>query len=119
MAGDGITVIEVAMLGSIEFDLLTTIEPRGNTNPIQVDVGFGDVITPALVKIKYPVLRDSPVPHRRLRRSPCSDDEPGRQDLAYLVNRATFTASVMIAVAANLHTLHSGRCDSPFDFGFS
>jgi hypothetical protein len=33
--------------------------------PIQVDIGFGDIITPAPVEIEYPVLLDSPVPHLR------------------------------------------------------
>lgn len=33
--------------------------------PIQVDIGFGDIITPAPVEIDYPVLLDSPVPHLR------------------------------------------------------
>lgn len=33
--------------------------------PIQVDVGFGDVITPGPVEIDYPVLLDAPVPHLR------------------------------------------------------
>lgn len=32
---------------------------------IQVDVGFGDVITPGPVEIDYPVLLDAPVPHLR------------------------------------------------------
>ncbi|HEX9198019.1 MAG TPA: nucleotidyl transferase AbiEii/AbiGii toxin family protein [Acidobacteriaceae bacterium] len=33
--------------------------------PIQVDIGFGDIITPAPVEIAYPVLLDSPIPHLR------------------------------------------------------
>lgn len=33
--------------------------------PIQVDIGFGDIITPAPVEIDYPVLLDFPVPHLR------------------------------------------------------
>jgi predicted nucleotidyltransferase component of viral defense system len=33
--------------------------------PIQVDIGFGDIITPGPVEIDYPVLLDSPVPHLR------------------------------------------------------
>lgn len=32
---------------------------------IQVDIGFGDIITPAPVEIDYPVLLDSPAPHLR------------------------------------------------------
>ena len=33
--------------------------------PIQVDIGFGDIITPGPVEIEYPVLLDSPAPHLR------------------------------------------------------
>lgn len=33
--------------------------------PIQVDVGFGDVITPGVVEIDYPVLLDAPTPPLR------------------------------------------------------
>lgn len=33
--------------------------------PIQVDIGFGDIITPGPVEIAYPVLLDSPAPHIR------------------------------------------------------
>jgi Nucleotidyl transferase AbiEii toxin, Type IV TA system len=33
--------------------------------PIQVDVGFGDVITPGPVEIDYPALLDAPAPHLR------------------------------------------------------
>jgi len=33
--------------------------------PIQIDIGFGDVITPEPVEIDYPVLLDSPAPHLR------------------------------------------------------
>lgn len=33
--------------------------------PIQVDIGFGDVITPGPVEMDYPVLLDFPVPHIR------------------------------------------------------
>lgn len=33
--------------------------------PIQVDIGFGDVITPGPVEIDYPALLDSPAPHLR------------------------------------------------------
>lgn len=33
--------------------------------PIQVDVGFGDAITPGPVEIDYPVLLDAPAPHLR------------------------------------------------------
>ncbi len=33
--------------------------------PIQIDIGFGDIITPGPVEISYPVLLDSPAPHLR------------------------------------------------------
>jgi nucleotidyltransferase AbiEii toxin of type IV toxin-antitoxin system len=33
--------------------------------PIQVDVGFGDAITPGPIEIDYPALLDAPVPHLR------------------------------------------------------
>jgi predicted nucleotidyltransferase component of viral defense system len=33
--------------------------------PIQVDIGFGDIITPGPIEIDYPVLLDSPAPHLR------------------------------------------------------
>jgi len=33
--------------------------------PIQVDVGFGDAITPGPVEIEYPALLDAPAPHLR------------------------------------------------------
>ena len=31
--------------------------------PIQVDVGFGDAITPGPIEIDYPALLDAPAPH--------------------------------------------------------
>lgn len=34
--------------------------------PIQIDIGFGDIITPGPVEIAYPVLLDSPAPHLRV-----------------------------------------------------
>jgi hypothetical protein len=33
--------------------------------PIQVDVGFGDAITPGPVEIDYPALLDAPIRSRR------------------------------------------------------
>ncbi len=33
--------------------------------PIQVDIAFGDIVTPGPVEIDYPVLLDSPAPHVR------------------------------------------------------
>ena len=33
--------------------------------PIQIDVGFGDAVTPAPIEIDYPTLLDNPAPHLR------------------------------------------------------
>ena len=33
--------------------------------PIQIDIGFGDAITPGAIEIDYPTLLDGPVPHLR------------------------------------------------------
>ena len=33
--------------------------------PIQVDVGFGDAITPGPIEVDYPALLDAPAPHLR------------------------------------------------------
>jgi hypothetical protein len=33
--------------------------------PVQVDVGFGDAVTPSPVEIDYPTLLDAPAPHLR------------------------------------------------------
>lgn len=43
----------------------TTATIAGARIPIQVDVGFGDAITPAPVEIDYPVLLNAAVPHLR------------------------------------------------------
>ncbi|MGD0188348.1 MAG: nucleotidyl transferase AbiEii/AbiGii toxin family protein, partial [Roseiarcus sp.] len=43
----------------------TTATIAGARIPIQVDIGFGDAVTPAPVEIDYPVLLDAPVPHLR------------------------------------------------------
>ena len=43
----------------------TTATIAGARVPIQVDVGFGDAVTPAPVEIDYPVLLDAPAPHLR------------------------------------------------------
>lgn len=43
----------------------TTATIDGARIPIQVDVGFGDTITPAPVEIDYPTLLDNPAPHLR------------------------------------------------------
>src|SRR5690606_25581492 len=33
--------------------------------PLQIDVGFGDAITPGPIQIEYPALLDAPAPHLR------------------------------------------------------
>ena len=33
--------------------------------PIQIDIGFGDVVTPPALKVEYPTLLDMPVPKIR------------------------------------------------------
>jgi predicted nucleotidyltransferase component of viral defense system len=43
----------------------TTATIAGARIPIQVDVGFGDAVTPAPVEIDYPTLLDAPPPHLR------------------------------------------------------
>ena len=43
----------------------TTAIIAGARIPIQVDIGFGDAITPAPVEIDYPTLLDAPAPHLR------------------------------------------------------
>jgi len=43
----------------------TTATIAGARIPIQVDIGFGDAITPAPVEIDYPALLDAPAPHLR------------------------------------------------------
>ena len=40
----------------------TSATIAGARLPIQVDVGFGDVITPAAIEIEYPALLDAPAP---------------------------------------------------------
>lgn len=43
----------------------TTATIAGARIPIQVDIGFGDAITPAAIEIDYPALLDAPAPHLR------------------------------------------------------
>jgi len=43
----------------------TTATIAGVRVPIQVDVGFGDAVTPAPVEIDYPALLDAPAPRLR------------------------------------------------------
>lgn len=43
----------------------TTATIAGARISIQVDIGFGDAITPAAMELDYPVLLDAPAPHLR------------------------------------------------------
>ena len=43
----------------------TTATIAGARIPIQVDIGFGDAITPAAIEIDYPTLLDAPTPRLR------------------------------------------------------
>ena len=43
----------------------TTARIAGARISIQVDIGFGDAITPAAIEIDYPTLLDAPAPHLR------------------------------------------------------
>ena len=47
--------------GGVRVQTHATID--GARIPIQVDIGFGDIITPGPVEIDYPVLLDPPAPH--------------------------------------------------------
>jgi predicted nucleotidyltransferase component of viral defense system len=49
--------------GGVRIRTHATID--GARVPIQIDIGFGDVITPAAVEINYPALLDSPAPRIR------------------------------------------------------
>jgi len=49
--------------GGVRVRTQATID--GARIPIQVDIGFGDIITPGPVEIEYPTLLDSPAPHLR------------------------------------------------------
>jgi predicted nucleotidyltransferase component of viral defense system len=44
----------------------TTATIAGARISIQVDIGFGDVVTPGPIDIDYPVLLDAPAPHLRV-----------------------------------------------------
>ncbi len=72
-AGDGlefnpntITADEIRQdqeYGGLRVKLLATL--AGARIPVQVDVGFGDVVTPAPVEVEYPTLLDMPAPRIR------------------------------------------------------
>ena len=73
VADDGVTfdaagleaapIREEAEYGGVR--VRTTAMIAGARIPIQVDIGFGDAITPAPVEIDYPTLLDAPAPHLR------------------------------------------------------
>ena len=73
VANDGVTfdigglqaapIREEAEYGGVRVRTTATID--GARIPIQVDVGFGDAVTPAPVEIDYPTLLDNPAPHLR------------------------------------------------------
>jgi Nucleotidyl transferase AbiEii toxin, Type IV TA system len=54
---------EEAEYGGVRVRTTATID--GARIPIQVDIGFGDAVTPAPVEIDYPTLLDAPAPHLR------------------------------------------------------
>ena len=73
VADDGVT-FDVAALEAapireeVEYGgvrVRTTATIAGARIPIQVDIGFGDAITPGPVEIDYPTLLDAPAPHLR------------------------------------------------------
>jgi predicted nucleotidyltransferase component of viral defense system len=51
---------ETTRYGGVRVRLVATLE-RARI-PLQVDVGFGDVVTPATERIEFPVLLDGPAP---------------------------------------------------------
>jgi len=73
VADDGVTfdvaalmaapIREEAEYGGVRVRTTATI--AGARIPIQVDIGFGDAITPAAVEIDYPTLLDTPTPRLR------------------------------------------------------
>ncbi len=54
---------EEAEYGGVRVRTTATID--GARIPIQVDIGFGDAVTPGPVEIDYPTLLDAPAPHLR------------------------------------------------------
>ena len=73
VADDGVTFDVAALTAApireeVEYGgvrVRTTATIAGARIPIQVDIGFGDAVTPAPVEINYPVLLDAPAPHLR------------------------------------------------------
>jgi hypothetical protein len=73
VADDGVT-FEIAALTAapireeVEYGgvrVRTTATIAGARIPIQIDIGFGDAVTPGAVEIDYPALLDAPAPHLR------------------------------------------------------
>lgn len=61
---DGLTaalIRENLEYGGIRVQTVAVID--GARIPIQIDIGFGDIITPEPIEIDYPVLLEFPVPH--------------------------------------------------------
>src|SRR5882672_3570698 len=73
VADDGMTFDVIALTAApireeVEYGgvrVRTTATIAGARIPIQVDIGFGDAITPAPVEIDYPTMLDAPAPHLR------------------------------------------------------
>lgn len=73
VADDGVTFDVAALTAApireeVEYGgvrVRTTATIAGARIPIQVDIGFGDAVTPAPVEIDYPTLLDAPAPHLR------------------------------------------------------
>jgi hypothetical protein len=73
VADDGVTFDVAALTAApiredVEYGgvrVRTTATIAGARIAIQVDIGFGDAITPAAIDIDYPTLLDAPVPHLR------------------------------------------------------
>ncbi len=78
----------------------TTATIDGALIPIQVDVGFGDAVTPAPVEVDYPTLLDNPAPHLR----------------AYPVETVVaekFEALTKLGIANSRLNDHGGYCRHP------
>jgi predicted nucleotidyltransferase component of viral defense system len=73
VADDGVTFDVAALMAApireeVEYGgvrVRTTATIAGARIPIQVDIGFGDAVTPAPIEIDYPALLDAPAPHLR------------------------------------------------------
>ena len=73
VADDGVTFDVAALMAApireeVEYGgvrVRTTATIAGARIPIQVDIGFGDAVTPASVEIDYPTLLDAPTPRLR------------------------------------------------------